>query len=63
MPDNVIGFKGSKDDRGCDWLTMLLTKETYDAFKNSSDERERRIAEIDLQVYNKTLSNYIRKTG
>jgi len=42
---------------------MLLTKETYDAFKNSSDERERRIAEIDLQVYNKTLSNYIRKTG
>lgn len=55
----VIGYKGSPDDRRAEWLTMLMTKDSYQTYKGSADPIEQQYARTDNNVYNSFLGQYV----
>lgn len=56
----VIGYKDDAEERRANWLSMLMFKDNYQGFKNSTDPWEKEIAERDKTCYDKFLSNYIK---
>lgn len=59
----VIGYKGTPTDRTANWLTMLMTKESYKHFRNSQAEEEKKVSNLDKGVYTHFLLDYVKKAS
>jgi hypothetical protein len=55
----VIGYKGTEQDRYANWHTMLMTKESFSSYRNSSEPMEQEVAEKDKGVYTDFLTRYV----
>lgn len=56
---DVIGYKGTAEDRTATWLTMLQTRSAERVF-NKSDEKEAKSLEVQRKVYKYVLENYVK---
>ena len=56
---NVIGLKGTNEDRMANWLTLRMLKEAETVFKGTTEPQEIKIRDLDRRVYNKTLERYV----
>ena len=55
----VIGLNQTPDIRMERWNNLLESKRSLKMFRNSADEQEQRIAEVDADYFSRTLNKYV----
>jgi len=55
----VIGWNQTQDIRTERWNNLLESKRSLKMFRNSADEQEQRIAEVDADYFSRTLNKYV----
>lgn len=56
---DVIGLKGSPDERIANWRTMITLREVISFYKEKDRNKYSSAIEKDTQVYNNILRDYI----
>lgn len=60
---NVIGFKGTADERRNKWLSMRNFRQYEDVFAGTIDAREIKIKERHRRIYKDYLGSYVKKAA
>ena len=56
---NVIGNNQTQELKMERWNNLLESKRSLKMFQNSLDEQERRIADVDVDYFYRTLNKYV----
>ena len=55
----LIGYKDTTLERKSNWLKMIESKRSYEAFSKGPTEHELSIAKVDKDIYNYYLNKYV----
>lgn len=57
--NNIIGYKGTPNERLEDWRGMLAVRKSFKYLKDKPDEKLRAIAEDDRGTYKREVKRYV----
>lgn len=57
--NNIIGLKGTSEERHLNWLSMRTFRQTREIFADARTPQEIRVKDLDERLYGRHLSEYV----